>query len=648
MSIRTRQLASLVGISLAVIVLGARPASAQVEVLEDGPVHEGFVTPVTDVTALDAIEHAPPPEITERIPPKPSDDVVWLKGYWEWNEGRGDEGDWEWVGGTWRRPPPGRHWIDGFWLECDAGWVRVKGFWSQVPPDGLAFIEDPPPEPFDEDPIDPPGRGYFWLAGYWHYTPGRGYVRLRGHWEELDPNLVLVPAYYVWRPDGYVLVTAYWDHTIDRRGAVYRSIYVPPPARVAYVYEPVVIVEPTVVVSWCYYSYPNYTYLLHHHYHHHHDWWHSHHDVPTWWGWHTWWSLRWHDHWGVWWWYTHPGYHHPHFVSASLAARIRPPSQKTVIKVKNVVKKPVIVTNNGVISSGETLQIAAKGKIKSKDGDDKKDKSAPVLVASKKDKGDKDADKKDDEPKGKSAAKVAAAPALMPTGTKDAKDEGDDPKKHPPKPRTAKKAELTTPADTKSAGAGKSAATTKSPASSETTKGKGKDDDKEKMKTKSTPPIKSKSGKSDDKPDDKSKPTDKPAKPADKSGKSAGKDDGKPGKSDDKSGDKSKPPPPPIGGSRGSDKSKDKPDDKSGADKSKPPDSKPKDSDKPPKTESKPPKSESKPPKSEEKPPKSDDKPKSSSGDKSSKPPSSSSSPPSGSGGSGEKKKDKDKDEKKK
>src|SRR5262249_54885450 len=60
------------------------------------------------------LPRGPPPPI-EELPPelKPEgDDVVWVPGYWDWDE---DSADFVWVSGFWREPPPGRDWVPGFW-----------------------------------------------------------------------------------------------------------------------------------------------------------------------------------------------------------------------------------------------------------------------------------------------------------------------------------------------------------------------------------------------------------------------------------------------------------------------------------------------------------------------------------------------------
>jgi hypothetical protein len=372
--------------------------------LDEGPVHEAFVPPVAELTPLEPIPHAPPPLVRETIPRRVGADTVWISGYWAWLD---DRQDFAWVSGSWRRPPAGRYWVKGMWLELDEGFVWVRGFWSPAPEAELIYIDEPPPELEDEDVPPAPGEGYFWLGGHWAWSPERrAYVQYSGHWEPMIASQVLVPAHFVWRPGGYVYVSAYWDWVIENRGCTYAPIYIEPAARIDVIYEPTVICEPEFVFGWCMSYYPDYVYLLHHHHHHHGAWWHAHYDVPPWWGWSSWWSLSWHDHWGVWWWYTHPGYPHPHWMSVTLAARIHAPSEK-ILKFGKKAKAPAVITSVGAIRPGEALAVSGKGKAKGDGGG--KGKGGPIVAK-----------------KGSIGEKVAAkggktpATTIVPTGVKGA------------------------------------------------------------------------------------------------------------------------------------------------------------------------------------------------------------------------------------
>src|SRR5262245_44969442 len=77
-----------------------------VEVLGRGPVHEAFAQPLEQgEPAPGPIAPKPPPPPPEEQPPaqKPEGDrVQWVPGYWQWDD---QKGEFNWVTGTWRRPP---------------------------------------------------------------------------------------------------------------------------------------------------------------------------------------------------------------------------------------------------------------------------------------------------------------------------------------------------------------------------------------------------------------------------------------------------------------------------------------------------------------------------------------------------------------
>src|SRR5437867_2448331 len=82
------------------------PVPKGIEVLARGPVHEAFATPTTEPAPTKSVSK-PPPKPIEEMPPeqKPDGDVVWINGYWAWDD---DRNDFLWVSGIWRTPPPGR------------------------------------------------------------------------------------------------------------------------------------------------------------------------------------------------------------------------------------------------------------------------------------------------------------------------------------------------------------------------------------------------------------------------------------------------------------------------------------------------------------------------------------------------------------
>ena len=105
---------------------------ADVEVLTRGPVHEAFATQVNHDPQAGLIVDQSPPEPVDEIPPdyKPDgDNIVWIPGYWSYDDERKD---FIWISGVWRTPPASRRWVPGYWndLKNDRDFQWVSGFWS--------------------------------------------------------------------------------------------------------------------------------------------------------------------------------------------------------------------------------------------------------------------------------------------------------------------------------------------------------------------------------------------------------------------------------------------------------------------------------------------------------------------------------------
>ncbi len=250
--------------------------------VEDGPIHEAFVSRDTENFEFDVVRIQPPAPINERIPPQVDRQAVWIPGYWSWDEKRND---FIWLSGVWRRPPPGHYWTAGTWRPMREGWVWTSGFWSPQPANTMSYIDMPPPEAIDENIIQPRGGEYFWSPGYWEYSErGRGYAWVSGHWERLDPNWILVPSHYVWYNDQYVFVPAYWDWKLEDRGTAFSPVYIAPPFRTTIVYQPVFVVENPIIVRRLFAFYPDYIGVCIHHQRFHPEIWGSFCRTPPWWG----------------------------------------------------------------------------------------------------------------------------------------------------------------------------------------------------------------------------------------------------------------------------------------------------------------------------------------------------------------------------
>src|SRR5215469_12817897 len=72
---------------------------------------------------------APAAAPVDEMPPaeKPEGNVVWIGGYWGYDD---DRKDFLWVSGVWRTPPPSKQWIAGYWREEGEQWQWVPGFWA--------------------------------------------------------------------------------------------------------------------------------------------------------------------------------------------------------------------------------------------------------------------------------------------------------------------------------------------------------------------------------------------------------------------------------------------------------------------------------------------------------------------------------------
>ena len=70
---------------------------------------------------------APPSQpMADERPPQPSQDSVWVSGYWWWTNGQ-----YVWVPGYWAVPPQPQYvYIPGYWTYTGGTWVYVRGGWG--------------------------------------------------------------------------------------------------------------------------------------------------------------------------------------------------------------------------------------------------------------------------------------------------------------------------------------------------------------------------------------------------------------------------------------------------------------------------------------------------------------------------------------
>lgn len=286
------------------------------------PIHEAYATKFQAVAPPNVILKKPPAEKIQNIPPKPTEDAFWIAGYWAWVS---EINDYKWICGVWRRPPPNHEWVSGSWIKNKEGWSWLQGFWNLLPEEKLSFNREAPPIRVNDNPSPAPNKDSFWAFGYWKYLPeSKSYGWIEGTWQKFDPNWVLAPANYIWRPNGYVLVPPYWDFPIEKRGAIYTCTY------------PINKITTDTVLQSCFSHYPDYLNWFQHFWHFNKSWWKDCWCTPPWWNWDSWWTFTWQDQWALWWWYTHPGFAQPDWMTAEISDKMTPPNEKLVELMKQV------------------------------------------------------------------------------------------------------------------------------------------------------------------------------------------------------------------------------------------------------------------------------------------------------------------------
>ncbi len=218
------------GLLLALTLVGGESLAANesvqegVEILGRGPVHEAFAQPLeAGVERATAVAPKAPPEPIEEQPPaqRPAgDDMQWTPGYWQWDAERGE---FLWVTGTWRSPPPGRRWVPGSWRPIEGGYQWSDGFWLPEGQDDLRYLP-PPPDSLEAGPSMPaPSDDCVYVPGLWVYRENR-YVWRPGYWLRHRPGWVWSPSHYLCSPAGYLYVPGYWDYPLEQRGLLFASV----------------------------------------------------------------------------------------------------------------------------------------------------------------------------------------------------------------------------------------------------------------------------------------------------------------------------------------------------------------------------------------------------------------------------------------
>jgi hypothetical protein len=206
------------------------PEEGQADFLTRAPLHEAFAEVPLASPAPNPLIFRQPPEAVEEMPPeyKPEgENIVWISGYWYWDEERAD---FIWISGVWRETPVGQKWIAGYWHEGHdsasglMGYRWVNGFWTSAEVETLRYLPQPP-APLELGPSMPaPSEDYFYVPGTWMYQETR-YVWRPGYYSAYLEDLVWVPPTYCWTPSGYIFRPGYWDRPIHARGVVFAPVY---------------------------------------------------------------------------------------------------------------------------------------------------------------------------------------------------------------------------------------------------------------------------------------------------------------------------------------------------------------------------------------------------------------------------------------
>lgn len=250
------RLTALLALALALLPIGAGAADEPdlpegVEVQARGPVHEAFAEATGAAPGPGPVVEKEPPAPIEEMPPeeKPEgDNIVWIPGYWGWDE---EASDFLWVSGFWRAVPPGRTWVPGRWEKTGEGHVWVSGYWADEASEGEEELVPEPPGTLERGPTaPPPAEGYNYMPGQWVYHEER-FAWRPGYWLKHRPGWCWVPGQYKWTPAGYVHVSGYWDAPLAERGLLYAPVRVSPrlARRKGFVYTPAYAVQPDFLMS---------------------------------------------------------------------------------------------------------------------------------------------------------------------------------------------------------------------------------------------------------------------------------------------------------------------------------------------------------------------------------------------------------------
>jgi hypothetical protein len=235
----------------ALIVAGQTPDDqAGVQPLARGPIHEAFARPFEADVRPGPIVPKQPPNPIEEVPPDQQpggDNVVWIPGYWAWDDERAD---FIWVSGCWRDVPPNQAWVPGYWAQADGGCQWVPGFWTSSQETEEEFLP-PPPASVDEGPSTPaPDAQSVYIPGVWVYRQNQ-YAWRPGFWLPWQQGWVFNPARYFWTPAGYVFSEGFWDYPLAQRGLPFAPMQFTQPLwnQPGWAYQPNSAIVPSLLSS---------------------------------------------------------------------------------------------------------------------------------------------------------------------------------------------------------------------------------------------------------------------------------------------------------------------------------------------------------------------------------------------------------------
>jgi hypothetical protein len=217
-----------------------------------GPIHEAFGEPMIFDPKPGVVVSKQPPALIEEVPPdqKPEgDNVVWISGYWYWDDERND---YIWISGFWRAVPPARTWVPGYWADLgDGRYQWVAGYWASAATQQVDYLPEPPASLEAGPSTDPPSDDSIWAPGCWVWQTNRYFWR-PGYWLTASPDWIWMPAHYCWTPRGYVFVDGFWDYVIARRGLLFAPVFFPRDvlAQANFVYTPSVVVDPLLMTNY--------------------------------------------------------------------------------------------------------------------------------------------------------------------------------------------------------------------------------------------------------------------------------------------------------------------------------------------------------------------------------------------------------------